>query len=123
MPNVINGLAPNGHPTNATFMSWANKLTAQIDNGRFTSLVQGWLAQHTVASLAAEESAAAVWAQLSNDNVCTTAIPISPNQIEGMELDGQYFTNATPVIELSIAEAGVRLAGWLNLIFEGRTGF
>lgn len=43
-------------------------------------------------------------------------LPDGPAAIVGKELGGEYFDKAGPVIELSVARAGVRLAAWLDRI-------
>lgn len=43
-------------------------------------------------------------------------LPEGPAAIVGKELGGEYFDKAGPVIEVSVARAGVRLAAWLDAI-------
>lgn len=82
-----------------------------------------WLKDHNVGSLKYEERAAAAWANDGNKEVCDYAITKPGNDYNGTEIGGEYFQGAKAIVEMSIAKAGVRLAGWLNLIFDAKAGF
>ena len=54
------------------------------------------------------EGSALVWAGESNKVVCTHVLPEGQKGVEGLELGGQYFEDAVPVVESLVARAGFR---------------
>lgn len=67
---------------------------------------------------------AAKWAQDSNKLVCGYVLEEGPEKVNGTEVaGGEYYEGSTGIVEMQIAKGGVRLAAWLNMIFEGKTGF
>lgn len=126
IPNAMLGISPPtsaANITSADFLGWANNLAAKINQGQYRKDVRRWLRYHSVATRKASERAAAAWAQDGNEEVCHYVMKVPGNQLNGTEIGGDYYKGATEVVERSIIKGGIRLAGWLNLIFDNRTGF
>jgi sulfite reductase beta subunit-like hemoprotein len=124
IPNGILGLSPTAKINITTdSQGWADTLAAEVNSGEYLGLVPRWLKHLSVADQDKEEKAATEWANESNREVCDYAMIEGGNVYNGTEIGGAYFDGAKPIVEVSIAKAGVRLAAWLNLIFEGKTGF
>ncbi|CAG8955919.1 hypothetical protein HYFRA_00008772 [Hymenoscyphus fraxineus] len=97
--------------------AWAANLTDSIQNGIYKSQAENeWLKGM---SLEDPESSALIWAGESNAYVCSTVLPEGREGVENVELSGEYFEAAVPVVETLIARAGYRLAKWLDLIAVG----
>ncbi|KAI1329919.1 putative nuclease S1 precursor [Xylariaceae sp. FL0255] len=94
---------------------WAEELTSEIKTGKFATISPSWLNGITFDD---PINTTMIWASESNSYVCSHVFPEGPAAIAGQELAGEYFEKAAPVIELSIAKAGVRLAAWLDLIAD-----
>lgn len=64
------------------------------------------------------------WANDANAFVCSQVFGAFPNprDISNVELSGEYYTNATVVVEELIARAGWRLGVYLNMVVTGTTG-
>ncbi|KAH7037410.1 putative nuclease S1 precursor [Microdochium trichocladiopsis] len=92
---------------------WADSLVKDIRTGKFAAARDEWLA-----GLDVEDpiGSSMIWANQSNAYVCSHVLPEGPAAIVGKELGGAYFDEAGPVIEVSVARAGVRLAAWLDSI-------
>lgn len=59
------------------------------------------------------------WAQETNRWMCDYVLPKTyPEGLRGEELSGKYYHGAVPIIDQLVAQAGWRLAGWLNAIFD-----
>ncbi|KAK3386150.1 S1/P1 nuclease [Podospora didyma] len=101
----------------ATAKGFATRLLANIKSDVYATASKKWFR----GSLADTETAAMIWASQTNDLVCTHVLPEGPIAIEGKELNGTYYQNAVPVLELQMAKAGWRLAAWLDLIATGST--
>ncbi|KAK3398426.1 S1/P1 nuclease [Sordaria brevicollis] len=126
IPNTMLGISPPtsaANITNADFLGWANNLAAKINLGQYRGDVRRWLRHHKSTNRKGAERAAAAWAQDGNEEVCHYVMKIPGNQLNGTEIGGDYYKGAAEVVERSIIKGGVRLAGWLNLIFDRRTGF
>ncbi|KAK1780042.1 S1/P1 nuclease [Copromyces sp. CBS 386.78] len=127
IPNAMLGISPPTYAANITdadFLGWANILAAKINLGSYHKDVRQWLRYHTPpTNRKVVERAAAVWAQDGNEEVCHYVMKIPGNQLNGTEIGGDYYQGAKEVVERSIVKGGVRLAGWLNLIFDKHTGF
>ncbi|KAH7631288.1 S1/P1 nuclease [Sordaria sp. MPI-SDFR-AT-0083] len=131
IPNTMLGISPPtsaANITNADFLGWANNLAAKINQGSYRRDVRRWLRNHRLpANRKGAERAAAAWAQDGNEEVCHYVMKIPGNQLNGTEIGagagGDYYKGAAEVVERSIIKGGIRLAGWLNLIFDKRTGF
>jgi hypothetical protein len=125
-----------GGSTISTAKTWATTLTTAIKTGTYSSSKSGWL---TGIDLSDPVTTAMIWATDSNAFVCTTVMPNGVSAVENVDLAGDYYTSAMPVIEEQIAKAGyryvsspflsrycvlngIRLAAWLNLIATGKTG-
>jgi len=92
---------------------WADSLVKDIQGGKFAASRDDWL---TGLDLEDPIGSSMIWANQSNAYVCTHVLPEGPAAIVGKELGGEYFDKAGPVIEVSVARAGVRLAAWLDAI-------
>ena len=123
IPNAMLGFGPAANITAGDSLGWANNLAAKINGGEFKPLVARWLKHHSVKDRKASERAATAWSNESNDEVCNYALLKQPDSYNATEIAGAYYEGAKPIIELSVAKAGVRLAAWLNLVFDGQTGF
>lgn len=110
-------------PTLLESLGWANSLAAKVNVGQFKRDVDNWLRSLDVRSRDGPAKSATKWAQESNKLVCEYVIDEDPAKINGTEIAGDYYEGAVPIVVEQIAKGGVRLAGWLNLIFEGKTGF
>ncbi|KAJ3475818.1 hypothetical protein NLI96_g11582 [Meripilus lineatus] len=124
-----------------TSASYAADLVKEIKSGSFKSQVSSWLtctsiSQPVTDSLITKGSLTdelndlvsrqvlritplecpLVWARESNAFDCSVVFDFPT----GQDLcQGTYFNNAIPVIDLQIAKQGVRLAAWLNVLFDG----
>lgn len=133
IPNSILSLAPNVNITMDNSFDLSSKLHTQITSKsgiyhkNYTHWVTSWhiKSSRRDATFNQTESIVTAFAQESNDYVCGYALsdPRGPDSYNGTEIGGTYTEGAVPIIELSLARAGVRLAAWLNLIFAGKTGF
>ena len=113
--------------------SFSSQLHTQISSSsglyhtNYTHWVSSWhiKSSRRDATFNQTEAITTAFAQESNNYVCGYALsdPNSPNSYNGTEIGGTYAEGAVPIVELSLARAGVRLAAWLNLIFTGKTGF
>ncbi|KAJ7170247.1 S1/P1 nuclease [Mycena crocata] len=125
--------------------TWANALATRIKTGTFNSVkVSTWIScsstttpvkrsgtiEDDIAALVGPgeedlESRAVTplacplaWAQDSNKIDCSYVFTFK----SGTDLcTSSYYTGAVPIIETQIAKAGYRLAGWLNVLFDGAT--
>lgn len=104
-------------------LGWANNLAANVNAGRFKHDVGGWIRHHDVEGRGGPERSAAKWAQDSNKLVCSFVLEDGPKKINGTEIGGRYYEDAVGIVEMQIAKGGIRLAAWLNMIFDGKTGF
>jgi hypothetical protein len=59
------------------------------------------------------------WAKDSNQYVCSYVLQSDPS---GLELSGDYYEGAAPIIEQQLAKGGIRLAAYLNMIHIGEPG-
>ncbi|KAJ3534695.1 hypothetical protein NM688_g7098 [Phlebia brevispora] len=64
-----------------------------------------------------EESCPLTWAQEANAVACSTVFDFAGEVPEVCE--GAYFSNAVTAIDTQIAKQGLRLAAWLNMLFDG----
>ena len=62
------------------------------------------------------------WAADANAFVCSLVLKDGITVVEGQDLGGAYFTKASPVVEMLLAQAGYRLAAWLDLLATGSIG-
>lgn len=84
---------------------WGDTLTTAITSGIYKPLALGWL---DGINLADPISTSLVWAEEANAFVCTTVLPNGVENIEGKELDSDYYQTAVPVIQIQVAKAGYR---------------
>lgn len=94
-----------GGSTISTAKSWATTLTEAIKTGTFSSSAAGWLEGIDITDPVTTSMG---WAQDSNAFVCTTVIPNGVDAVENVDLSGDYYNSAIPVIEEQIAKAGYR---------------
>ncbi|KAH7386682.1 S1/P1 nuclease-domain-containing protein [Phaeosphaeria sp. MPI-PUGE-AT-0046c] len=104
-----------GNFSQANALSWANNLTAEIKHGMYKKESRTW-AKGINASDAVDSSL--TWARGANEYVCSTVLPNGPDAVFGQELSGAYYESAIPVVKKQIAQAGYRLAAWLDAIVE-----
>ncbi|KAH8153377.1 uncharacterized protein LAJ45_02189 [Morchella importuna] len=122
IPNLMLNVT-NNTPTFTDSLGWANNLAAKVNAGEFKREVDNWIRYHDVKGDGPAKSAAK-WAQDSNKLVCGYVLEEGPEKVNGTEVaGGEYYEGSTGIVEMQIAKGGVRLAAWLNMIFEGRPGF
>ncbi|KAL7271029.1 hypothetical protein RUND412_006244 [Rhizina undulata] len=121
--SIPNEIVNTTSPTLLDSLGWANIISAKLNHGPFRSESEKWLSHHRLDGNHTAETAAAAWAQASNELVCEYALREGAEAVNGTEIGDGYYREVRGAVEESIAIGGVRLAGWLNLIFEGRTGF
>jgi len=86
--------------------SWASELTTAIKTGTYKSDASGWL---DGINLSDPQSSAMVWASDSNAFVCSTVMPNGVAATEDVDLSGDYYTSALPIVKEQFAKAGYRL--------------
>ncbi|KAF3931866.1 hypothetical protein ABW19_dt0207031 [Dactylella cylindrospora] len=106
-----------GGNTERQIIAFANELEERLETGAYVSRKEDWAGCLNITDV---ETCSLTWAQSANDFVCSYVLK---GNVEGTEVSGEYATGAVPIIEQSIATAGYRLAGWLNMIVTGTTGF
>jgi hypothetical protein len=94
-------------------MKFAAFLRFLIISGSYRHPSKSWLRD---ANLEDPIETALAWATESNAYVCSTVLKGGVDAVKYQELNGTYFETAGPVAQIQIARAGVRLAGWLDLI-------
>ncbi|KAG9233337.1 S1/P1 nuclease-like protein [Amylocarpus encephaloides] len=107
-----------GNATLAHAAEWATILTAGIKKGPYKRVAASWLKGMTLKD---PVKSAMTWATDSNSYVCSAVLPDGRNATETIDLSGEYYTETLPIVQIQIAKAGYRLAGWLNLIASGKT--
>ncbi|EPE35214.1 Phospholipase C/P1 nuclease [Glarea lozoyensis ATCC 20868] len=100
--------------------TWATNLTETIKYGAYSKASASWL---DGLKLSDPVASSMVWARDTNSYVCSAVLPDGRNATEAVDLGGEYYAEALPVVQLQIAKAGYRLAGWLNLITASNVGF
>jgi len=108
-----------GGYTAAHALNWSRALGADVTEGQYVGEVGGWLEG---IGLEDREGTAMGWARESNGLVCEAVMPGGWEELEGRELEGEYYDGAIGVVEKQVARAGVRLARWLDLIAESDRG-
>ncbi|RPB01723.1 phospholipase C/P1 nuclease [Choiromyces venosus 120613-1] len=102
--------------------TWSDNLHTEIETGKFEdpSIRKSWSG---CIDPKTPEKCALVWAGESNEWMCDYVLPANyPEGFAGSELGGDYYEGAVPIVEESVAKAGWRLAGYLNMIVVGETG-
>ena len=64
------------------------------------------------------QTCALLWAGDANKFVCKYVLKDDVEGVEGMDLAGDYYEGAVPVIDEMIAKGGRRLGAWLNALAE-----
>ena len=82
-------------------------------------MAAGWLKG---ISLADPVTTSTGWASGANAFVCSLVLKEGITTIENEDLGGAYYTKALPVVEMLLAQAGYRLAAWLDLLATGSIG-
>jgi hypothetical protein len=94
-----------GTATLAHAKTWAKNLTTSIKSGAYKSSAASWL---TGIKLADPVSSSMIWAQDANSFVCSTVMPNGYQATENVDLSGDYYTAALPIVQIQIAKAGYR---------------
>lgn len=102
--------AAGGDNTTATLDSFAQTLIGRIDDGSYTAEKDSWV---SCADISRGSDCALDWAKDANAQNCQY---VFKTDVDGQELDGDYYTGAEPIIELQIAKGGYRLAAWINAL-------
>jgi hypothetical protein len=133
IPNNIMSLTSTQSASMTVSQKFAHQLLQTVQaGGTYAQNVSSWVSAWEINNPSSPysiintvEAIATTFAQDSNTYVCQYALsdPNGPNAYNGEEIGGDYSTGAVPIVELSLARAGIRLAAWLNLIFAGKTGF
>ncbi|KAF9015409.1 S1/P1 nuclease [Cyathus striatus] len=130
---MINKLLAANYGNSVT--TWANTLGTRIKSGSYASLAPFWLSCTSTTSQASRRPTVQddvtghfrpraitplecplVWAKDANSLDCSFVF----NYSSGADLcTTSYYTNAIPIIETQIAKQGLRLAAWLNVLFDG----
>ncbi|KAF3133237.1 hypothetical protein TWF569_010681 [Orbilia oligospora] len=110
-----------GKPTERGIISFTNDLQSRIESGEYKSeaSLSNW---GKCLNTSRAEECALVWAGGANRWVCEYVLKDGEEGVEGQELGGEYADGAVGIIEKSIAQAGYRLAGWMNMLVTGRDG-
>jgi hypothetical protein len=66
------------------------------------------------------QTCALLWAGDANKFVCEYVLKDDVEGVEGIDLAGEYYEGAVPVIDEMIAKAGRRLGAWLNALAAQR---
>ncbi|KOS19940.1 Nuclease S1 [Escovopsis weberi] len=103
-------IGAHGKPTRHA-RKWAVQLADEIKTGKYAAHRDAWLKDLDMDNAV---DTALAWARECNAVVCTHVFPEGPEAIRGQELSGEYFEKAGPVIERLVAQAGVRMAVWLD---------
>lgn len=103
-------------------LGWANNLAANVNAGKFKHDVKSWIKNHDISGDGPAKSATK-WARDSNKLVCSYVLEDGPTKMNNTEIGGKYYEDSIDIVEMQIAKGGIRLAAWLNMIFEGKTGF
>ncbi|KKA29951.1 hypothetical protein TD95_005149 [Thielaviopsis punctulata] len=101
---------PNGYA-----LGWAESLVAEIKEGKFAKQAAEWLDGLDYSD---PVKTGLQWSRECNKLVCSHVLPQGPDAIAGQELSGDYYQAAGPVIEKQVAQAGYRMAAWLNYIAD-----
>ncbi|QRV81262.1 S1/P1 nuclease [Ceratobasidium sp. AG-Ba] len=106
--------------------TWANQIIAKLaSGGAYASSKASWL---SCVDPSTAQTCSLAWASDANAIVCSYVLKTDPS---GKELSTTYYTGALPLVEqqiakgelLHIADCGIRLAAYLNMIVTGSTGF
>jgi hypothetical protein len=62
------------------------------------------------------QTCALLWAGDANKFVCAYALKDDVEGVQGVDLSGDYYEGAVPVIDEMIFKAGRRLGAWLNAL-------
>jgi hypothetical protein len=84
---------------------WAGALTTAIKTGVYKSQAASWLEGM---ELGDPMATSLKWAEEANAFVCTTVMPEGVAALKDRELNGSYYEDAVPVIQLQVARAGYR---------------
>ncbi|KAK1225590.1 hypothetical protein PQX77_011448, partial [Marasmius sp. AFHP31] len=129
---LVNRLLQTNYSNSVT--NWVNALVTRIKTGTYRSSAAGWIScssttatefgngtatSGTLERRAAPLACPLVWARESNALVCSYVYTYP--QFSDL-CSTSYYTGAVPLIETQIAKQGYRLAAWLNVLFDGKTG-
>ncbi|KAL9131271.1 MAG: hypothetical protein Q9217_000758 [Psora testacea] len=102
--------AAGGGNSTGTLASFSETLIARTDSGSYSSQKASWV---SCTDIRTAGDCALAWARDANAFICQYVLKTDES---GMELDGDYYAGAEPIIELQIAKAGYRLGAWLNAL-------
>ena len=102
--------AAGGSDSSSTTESFSQALIKRIDDGTYDDEKDEWVACSDIARAA---DCALAWAKDSNKGNCEYVLK---TDVEGKELEGEYYEGAKPLIEIQIAKGGYRLAAWINAL-------
>ncbi|EHK96034.1 putative Nuclease S1 [Glarea lozoyensis 74030] len=86
--------------------TWATNLTETIKYGAYSKASASWL---DGLKLSDPVASSMVWARDTNSYVCSAVLPDGRNATEAVDLGGEYYAEALPVVQLQIAKAGYSL--------------
>jgi hypothetical protein len=113
MPHKINGIK-HRHKYNEekpASLKWAKYLLQQNKHRPTTA---------ECTDVANPQTCIKPWAEESNRLNCAVVFKRGIPYITSEDLAGEYYNDATPIIEEQIYKAGVRLAAWINALAEER---
>ncbi|KAL5606714.1 hypothetical protein BROUX41_003110 [Berkeleyomyces rouxiae] len=94
---------------------WAKSLVSEITNGKFTKDAELWLDGLNYTDPIAT---GLQWSRECNKLICTHVFPQGPSAIADQELSGDYYLAAGLALEKQVAQAGVRMAAWLDHLVD-----
>jgi hypothetical protein len=114
IPNKIAGMGHEDEELAA--WTWAQRLFRMEDDDdeEEEEEEEGWRAEDVCVDDAAE--CALEWAGEANKWVCDYVLA---KDVHGLDLAGEYFEEAVPIVEDMIRKGGRRLGVWMNMILEG----
>ncbi|KAL2890978.1 Nuclease S1 [Ceratocystis lukuohia] len=104
----------NGRP-NGYAEGWAKSLVDEINDGKFTKEAGSWLDGLNYTD---PIGTGLQWSRECNKLICTHVFPQGPSAIVGQELSGDYYLAAGLALEKQVAQAGFRMAAWLDHLVE-----
>ena len=102
--------AAGGRNSTETLDTFSKALITRIDSGSYSIEKGTWV---SCADTSTASECALAWSQDANAYNCEYVLKYDE---PGLELNGEYYTGAKPIIELQIAKGGYRLGAWLNAL-------
>ncbi|KAJ6190981.1 hypothetical protein N7519_001002 [Penicillium mononematosum] len=112
MPHKINGInhTLKHNDEKLASLKWARYLF-QKNKHRPTTAVE-------CADVTSPRTCIKLWAEETNRLNCAVVFKRGLPYLTGVDLAGEYYDDAAPIIAEQIFKAGVRLAGWINALAE-----